>query len=378
MGYRDDREALHHRVAQLEQELQDARREGEEHGRDEAQSRAMALEQRLASMRGDMEKMGAELSELRGGRPASSRARPLVAMVVGVSLVGLLGSYLMLGTGAPRPPPVVVVTPPTPTPTPTSIPRPVATAAPTIPLERIPQPARSTTARWFAKVSRAEGVALGGDATCTVEAKISTTGTNALVDTLTVQCGALALYRSTDALNGMSQSSDAARELLGPTDDQSTFSLAYRDLGTRTGDRAQIDLDTSHRQASIFRETIPRSRVDLVLATASTPAPSLAGPAQRLRHAMKVTSTSGAAPVKEGAACVLRAMPTGQQAACAAEVRCGTTVLWPASEPVTCTYEGARPATIAGGTAPATISFLTPALEVKARAFSAELTVDAP
>lgn len=30
MTYRDDREALHHRVAQLEQELQDARREGEE------------------------------------------------------------------------------------------------------------------------------------------------------------------------------------------------------------------------------------------------------------------------------------------------------------------------------------------------------------
>ena len=92
---------------------------------------------------------------------------------------------------------------------------------------------------------------------------------------------------------------------------------------------------------------------------------------------MKVTSTSGAAPVKECAACVLRAMATGQQAECVAEIRCGTTVLWPASEPVTCTYEGARPATIAGGTAPATIFFLTPALEVKAKAFSAELSVAA-
>src|SRR3954447_5759580 len=86
MNYRDNREALHLRIAKMEEDLKDARREGEEHGRDDAQQRAIALEQKLADMRTEMEKMGAELHALRGDKPVRGPLRlPVVFAVVSVA-----------------------------------------------------------------------------------------------------------------------------------------------------------------------------------------------------------------------------------------------------------------------------------------------------
>jgi hypothetical protein len=385
MTYRDDREALHHRVAQLEQELQDARREGEEHGRDDAQARAAALEQRLAGMRAELETMGAELDALRGGKPRRGRGVILAAAGMAVVLVSGGAAALLLREPArpapppPPPPPAVEpqAAPQAPIPLQPLDPRELTAPVPTDPPSSSPA-SRSTTARWNAKVTRAEGLAIAAGTGCTVEATIATSDTNASVKELSIQCGTQSLYRSTDRLNGMSQRASDAREVLGPADDKSTFTLAYRDLGPRTGERAQIDLDTTHRQASVFRETIPRFRVELSVPATSTEGAPLSGPDQRLRRAGKVRQVTGSAPVKIGASCVLRAMATGKRADCVAELACGRTIVLPSTAPVECLYEASRPTTITTRDGPTGLKLEGSTLSVKGAAFGAEIALDDP
>jgi hypothetical protein len=188
------------------------------------------------------------------------------------------------------------------------------------------------------------------------------------VSRLGVYCGTLKLYESGDPLSGVSQTSEAVREVLGPTDDKGTFTLVYQDIGTRTGARAQIDLDTTKRQAVVFRETIPRFKVELAVEPESIPGQPLSGFEFRLRRAGKIVATRGASPAKTGDACVLRAMATGEQAACTAEIACGATILWPKSAPVSCTYERSRPVTVAAEglvLEDGTLSVKTPTFETK-------------
>jgi len=383
MTYRDDREALHHRVAQLEQELEIARRDGEQHGRDEAQQRTAALEQRLADMRGELEKMGAELQAMRGGRPPGAPNRALfIAVPIAVSLVlmGGVSYFFMVRTGASAAVPAQPVAQP---PEPATVAPPVAVApvpAAPIPLEPITPPStpRSTTARWAASVTRAEGLPIAAGSSCTIEAILATNHTNAIVRELTVFCGATKLYRSKDSLNGMAQMSNDAREKLGSADDKSSFTMSYRDIGSRTGERTQIDLDTPTRQGAVFRETIPRFRVELSVPVASAATAALAGPDQRLRRAGKVVDLSGVPALKSGAACVLRAMPNGKGNDCVAEIACGTTVLWPSTTPVKCTYEAGRPATVTADQGPAILALDGATLTVKNKAVSATIALDEP
>jgi hypothetical protein len=378
MGYRDDREALHQRVGQLEQQLADARREGVEHGREEAEARAAALEQKLAEMKDELEKMGAALQALRGAAPARRPPWPLIIAIGGLSV--LLTS---VGVGAAlrrsHAPPVEPRPPPTHVPVETE-PASVEPQAPppTPPLAK-PQPSpRSTTARWSAKVSRADGLALASGAACTIETTITAKGTNSTVSELAILCGSQKLYRSSDSLNGMSQHKDDAREKLGPSDDKSSFTLAYRDIGTRSGERTQVDLDTNARQGVVYRETIPRFRVELSIPTTSTVGTPLSGPSERLRRAGKIADVSGAAPVKQGASCVLRAMSTGNDEDCVAEVACGATVLWPSSAPVKCEYEGVRPVSVASQEGPATLSLEGSTLTMKTKTFGATVDLEPP
>jgi hypothetical protein len=177
---------------------------------------------------------------------------------------------------------------------------------------------------------------------------VEATGTNARVRDLELTCGGRMLYRERDDFRGMAKRDDDARERLGPRDDQSTFTLQFNDLGTRTGARSQVDFDSTKRSGAVFREAEPRWRVELTMPVESQPTAPLSGPGQRLRREGRVTRVSGAASVAPQATCVLRAMPTGQGEACVAEVRCGRVVLFPAGAGARCTYDGARPIGVAG------------------------------
>lgn len=363
MSYRDDREALHRRVEQLETELADARQQGERAGRDQSRAHAAELERRLAQMRGEMERMTGELRRLQGGQPppAPTNHVPLaLGAALGMTvLVGSAAFFLIQSTRRTVSPPAVtapVVDAPT---------RPAA-EVPEIPSHDPPAPPpdrpatpaprarveRTTTARWNATVTRASGSSLKPGATCVVEASIVTdeTETNALVEHLTVGCGATKLYDSSDGFSGMSQSSNDARETLGASDDGSTFTLSYQDIGTRTGDRAQIDLKSRYGQARIFRDAIPAFDVALSLPAQSARTTPLHGAGDRLKRTGTVDSVTGMG-VAKGASCTLRAMPTGEGDGCVAELRCGTKTVWPVTDAVVCRYDGALPSTVEGDAA---------------------------
>jgi len=350
VGYRDDREALHNRIAQLEAELEQARREGEEKGRSEVDHRAAVLEKHVREIRAELTRIERELVALRGGAPLANERRTKIAAAVAALVAMAIGGITFIGLGqrnrsapaqtAEAEPTVKAPMPPAPTPADTNPP-----SEPTPP-PQTGQGVRSAHPLWMAKVKRAEGVSLADGKNCRIEADITTVDVAARVSRVGVYCGGLKLYRSTDALSGISQSSATVREVLGPNDDLGTFTLVYRDIGPRSGERSQIDIDTMRRQAVVSRETIPRFEVELEVEPESIPGPPLADFEHRLRRAGKVIETTGASPVKTGASCVLRAMATGEEANCTAEIRCGSTILWPKTAPVTCGYEASRPASV--------------------------------
>jgi hypothetical protein len=76
----------------------------------------------------------------------------------------------------------------------------------------------------------------------------------------------------------------------------------------------------------------------------------------------RVTEVTGLPELKVGTECVLRVMPAGQKDACTAEVTCGATVLFPATSPVTCTYEGGRPVSVESAGGPYEITTVSAAL----------------
>lgn len=361
MSYRDEREALHRRVEQLENELAGARLQGERAGRDQSRAHAAELEQRLARMRSEMDRMTGELERLRGGPPPPTTRRAPMVLGAAMGVLVLVGcaSYFLIRSAPRSAVPVAtvpVVTPPTVADAP-AVPRHTAPAphdeppAPPAPTPR-PRIERSTTARWNATVSRAHGSPLKPGAPCVVEASIVTdeTETNALVERLTVGCGNVKLFDSSDGFSGMSQSSNDARETLGADDDGSTFTLSYQDIGTRTGERAQIDLTSRYGQARIFRDRIPAFDVALSLPAQSARTTPLHGAGDRLKRSGTVVSVTGLG-VQKGASCILRAMPTGQEDRCVAEVRCGSKVVWPVTDAVVCRYDGALPTTVEGDVA---------------------------
>jgi hypothetical protein len=335
-------------------------------------------------MRGELEKMEAELQAMRGRSPlvapGSGAPRALVIAAAGLVILVGVGFVAFFALRAPRPVMVTLPLPPDPSPTVPAVraPVPVAPAAP-IPLEPIVQPPRSTTARWTANVTRAEGgLGITPGTSCAIEATIATSDTNAIVRELSVFCGTKKLYHSKDALNGMAQMDNDAQEKLTAADDKSVFTLSYRDIGSRTGERTQIDLDTTVRQGAVFRETIPRFRVELSVVPTSAATAALAGPDQRLRRAGKIVEVSGTTAVKAGASCVLRAMPNGKGRDCVAEVACGPSVLWPSSAITKCTYENDRPVTVAAEGAKASLAVDGSKLTLKSPTLSATIALDEP
>jgi hypothetical protein len=241
----------------------------------------------------------------------------------------------------PRTPQVPVVPVETPS-APTSSAQAEASVSPIKIVRSAPTP-RVAKPHWSATVRRAEGLALAPGTLCSINATIEAIGTNSRVPDLEVACGGRTLYRKSDPFGGMASIDDDARELLGRRDDQSTFTLQFNDIGTRTGARSQVDFDSTKRSGAVFRETMPRWRVEFTMPIESEPTAPLSGSGQRLRREGRVTDASRGAIVSSGTACTLRAMPTGQQEACVAEVRCGATVLFPVGSKVMCTYDGARP-----------------------------------
>jgi hypothetical protein len=268
MDYRDERDALRGRVENLEQELGDAKRELEAQRSDDKQARIAQIEKQMADARRMLDQLGRELTELRGGPPKGQTAAPTITAGVAVLLLGAgAAGFVLMRSSAPPPPQV------------TPVAKAVATVAPLPertqpPQAPAPKPApvrRATHATWSGKITKATGSAPPPGTACTVEATLAGANGSVDADEVVVTCGGKALYRSTDALEGMSMNGGEAKERAGKEAGTFVYALQYDDKGTRTGARNEVSLDTSAGVGSVWRTSVPMFHVDFSVAAQSAP-----------------------------------------------------------------------------------------------------------
>lgn len=334
MHYRDERDALRGRVANLEEQLAAARKEIEAHRDEDREARVAEIERQMAEARRLLDQLGRELDDIRG-RPKRSSAGPRV--VLGLALVGGAAAWFSMHRSEPQvqvgiahPAPVAAPVPPgvqtLPAPTPAA-PPPSPPPSPPVP-EPAPRTARAT---WKATVTRATGLPLRAGASCTIEAELSSKGDDIRVPELQVHCGGTPIYRSTDPLEGMSIFRTGVDEESGAAPGTYLYALSYEDKGTRAGSRAQISLDSTLKAGAVWRDTAPAYRVELALPYQSAPVtgePLLDATSRAVRATARVTESTGPSPVKAGARCTLRASPLPRDGKCLTRFECGGRMLY--------------------------------------------------
>ncbi|WP_437506330.1 hypothetical protein [Sorangium sp. So ce1099] len=328
MHYRDERDALRGRVDSLQEQLATAKRELEDQRDDDRTARVAQLERQMADARRLLDQLGRELDQVRG-RPRRSLFVPVVAMIAGLGICGgVVGSLLLKPAperaddavvyGVPVPAPVPVPMDPAPEPAPAATPAPEA-------------PTRTATATWKAAVTRATGLPLAAGATCTVEAQLAGSGDKIRVPALEIVCGGTPIYSSSDPLNGMSMFSSGVEEDSGAAPGTHVYAISYEDKGDRTGERAEVSLDSIRKVGAVWRDSAPAYRVELKLSYQSAPVkgePLLDATGRALRRTGRVTASSGPSPVKVGAQCTLRVSPLARPGKCLTRLECGGRMLY--------------------------------------------------
>jgi hypothetical protein len=158
------------------------------------------------------------------------------------------------------------------------------------------------TLTWKARLTSSTGAAPGAGTACVLSATVASRGTpSAHEDLLTFTCQGKTLYDSSVPLNGMSNSSFGVDEI--PTTGRHgvfRYMLRANDLGSRSGSRAQITLDTSVGAVEAFRETVPTYRVKATVDAYSAERsgrPITALPFESVvQRKAKVTTKTGKAP----------------------------------------------------------------------------------
>src|ERR1044072_1806987 len=100
MTYRDDRDALRHRVDELERELAESRRRIEQ--METARARSERLELDLATAQRSWDRMRAEIRRRPLDEPARRRRRSAAAMIlVGMAAWGMVAGVALLRSARP-------------------------------------------------------------------------------------------------------------------------------------------------------------------------------------------------------------------------------------------------------------------------------------
>jgi hypothetical protein len=335
MGYRDERDALRGRVGNLEQELQAAKKELEEK-RDEGEQeeKVKQIERQMAEARRHLDRLGAELAEVRGAAPQPNKG-PLFLWIAVGALALLVPVVAIVLFRAPAPAPLA--TPPSPVATmvgPDPVPDP---PKPALPEEARPDPAptgpaRTAIAQWSGKVTRATGEGAAVGSTCTIAATMSSTGAKVTVPNLEVTCAGKPVYRSSDPLEGMSQHGSSVEEDSGAKPGTYRYALVYQDKGPRSGKRSEVTIDTIRKAGAVWTDAIPSFRVEFSLPYQSEPVagePLLDGTRSTLRRDGAVSKVEGnGSPVKAGARCTVRASPLARAGECLVRVECGGVMIY--------------------------------------------------
>ncbi|WP_437577131.1 hypothetical protein [Sorangium sp. So ce887] len=341
MQYRDERDALRGRVDSLEEQLAAAKKELEDHRDDDRAARVEQIERQMAEARRVLDQLGRELDAVRGG-PRRSLAVPILALLAGLGLCAMVAGYALM-----RPAPDAMVDVPRPVPAVPAEPAPVPPApAPPEPAAPAPEkPLRRAIATWNAAVTRATGLPLSAGAPCTVKAELTSSGDDIRVPSLEVVCGGKPIYRSRDPLNGMSMFSSGVEEDAGAEPGTHVYALSYEDKGSRTGERAEVSLDSTRKAGAVWRDSAPAYRVELMLAYQSPPVagePLLDVTRMALRRSAFVAESTGPSPVKAGARCALQVSPLPRGGKCLTRLACAGRMLYGAGTTGVseCTVEG--------------------------------------
>ncbi|WP_437622442.1 hypothetical protein [Sorangium sp. So ce1151] len=331
MHYRDERDALRGRVDSLQEQLATAKRELEDQRDDDRTARVAQLERQMADARRLLDQLGRELDQVRS-RPRRSLFVPVLALIAGLGICTSVAAYLLV-----RPAPEAaddavpyagVVATPVPVPI-DPAPEPAPTPAPATPAPEAP--ARTATATWKATVTRATGLPLAAGATCTVEAQLAGSGEKIRVPALQIVCGGTPIYSSSDPLNGMSRFSSGVEEDSGAAPGTHVYAISYEDKGDRSGERAEVSLDSIRKVGAVWRDSVPAYRVELKLPYQSAPVkgePLLDATGRALRRTARVTASSGPSPAKVGARCTLRVSPLARPGKCLTRLECGGRMLY--------------------------------------------------
>ena len=346
MVYRDERDALRSRVDNLEQQIEEARREA---SRDvDRQAKVAELEARMREARSLIETLGREVEGLR--EPKSTQASGVqgkhAILVVAASLIISTSAFFVYLRSRSKPPSVYVAAstpvavtqePPPPAPVPVSVTPP----DPPAPVVETPK-SRAVTAVWAGRGTRSSGsVGLAPGSPCTVTAELDSTGPEIHENGLVVACGGKRLYSSQDALSGMSMMRSGAREELGPDEGTTLYAIAYEDTGPRSGARSQLSI--LNAKGEVWSDSAPSFRVAFTLPNNSAPvtgSPLLDASRKGFRKGYSVEQASPGSPVKPGTRCKVRATPLGNEKECLVHLSCGGKVLFGGNTQCTVGDEG--------------------------------------
>lgn len=336
-SYRDDRDALRGRVQTLEEDLATSQKALQESQKMADGSRVEELERRMGDARRIIDGLQHELDGLRPKPvPRSNLALPIVGGACAIAMIAGATALMVRPKPSARSRTVVAAQTPA-AETPVTPPAPLSPPSPVKPV--LPQ--RKSIATWTAKVTNATGAAIAVGTRCVLNATLAGNGESLDVAGLEALCGDKPIYRSADALNGVSMQSSGVDEEPGPAGGLVYASLRWEDKGTRTGARSQISVTSSRRAAAVWSDTAPAFHVDLAIEPKSAPVPGpamLEGTARALRTALVASAVTGPAPVKKGASCAIFVVPSKQK--CPVRIDCGSVVLYGAEGSISpCTLE---------------------------------------
>ncbi|HVU05731.1 MAG TPA: hypothetical protein VHE30_28475 [Polyangiaceae bacterium] len=279
------------------------------------------------------------------GVPTNRLPLLLVAVVAFTSLSGIASFLLLMkpGTTAASTPVAVPAPAPTPTPTPAA-PAPVA---PTPVPEETPAPSAAPEASldvehgpltlvWKASVRSSVGKVFRPGTPCTLTAHVTSDGNRVHHDLVSLQCGGEILYDSTVPLEGMSSNHfGLGEEPLIAQAGVYEYALDAEDVGSRSGPRAQLTVNTQEKAAEAFRDSAPSYHVYLAIERDSQTRkgkplfketiPAFAGVVKRKA---KVVQRSGSVPFSASSCDVVISPAYAEGDTCRVLVTCGGKVMY--------------------------------------------------
>jgi hypothetical protein len=189
---------------------------------------------------------------------------------------------------------------------------------------------------WTGKVQSSTGAPARAGSACTLTARVTSNGDRVHEDLLSFQCGGQVLYDSSLPLEGMSSSSFGVGE--EPVSGQARafqYVIEAGDVGTRSGPKSQISVNSRAKVIQVFRDTVPAFRVQASLERDSQVRrgrplfTEMIPPFEQVvTRKAKVVSRTGAVPFSAAACSLVVAPAYSKGDTCRVTLTCGGKVVY--------------------------------------------------